>query len=99
MTDVVIVGAGPTGLTLANLLGAAGVATLLVEANDATVGEPRAVSIDDETLRTVQAMGLLDTVAPSIVAGYGSDYRSPRGRVFLTVKPAAQPYGHPRRNA
>ncbi|WP_375398115.1 bifunctional 3-(3-hydroxy-phenyl)propionate/3-hydroxycinnamic acid hydroxylase [uncultured Sphingomonas sp.] len=96
---VVIVGAGPTGLVLANLLGAAGIDTLLVEANDATVGEPRAVSIDDESLRTVQALGLLDRVGAGVVGGYGSEYRSPRGRVFLRVKPRTQPYGHPRRNA
>jgi len=49
--SVAIIGAGPTGLVLANLLGKAGIRTLLVEANPATVGEPRAVSIDDESLR------------------------------------------------
>ena len=94
-----IVGAGPTGLVLANLLGKAGIRTLLVETNDATVGEPRAVSIDDESLRTVQAIGLLETVEKEIVRGYGSEYRSPAGRVFLRVEPKAEPYGHPRRNA
>lgn len=46
--SVTIVGAGPTGLALANLLGMAGIRTLLVEQNAATVGEPRAVSIDDD---------------------------------------------------
>jgi 3-(3-hydroxy-phenyl)propionate hydroxylase len=97
--SVVIIGAGPTGLTIANLLGKAGVSTLLVEQRSSTIGEPRAVSIDDESLRTVQAMGLLPEVEQDLVHGYGSEYRSPSGRVFLTVKPAAQPYGHPRRNA
>lgn len=96
---VLVVGAGPTGLMLANILGAAGVETLLVEANPATVGEPRAVSIDDETLRTVQGIGLLTVVGQSIVAGYGSEYRSPSGDVFLRVDPTARPFGHPRRNA
>ena len=96
---VVIVGAGPTGLVLANLLGQAGVKTLLLEANPATVGEPRAVSIDDETLRVVQEIGLLDAVSSEIVSGYGSEYRSPRGQVFVRVKPVARPYGHARRNA
>jgi len=97
--SVLIVGAGPTGLMLANLLGQAGVNVLLVEAKDATVSEPRAVSIDDESLRVVQSVGLLSTVQHDLVHGYGSEYRSPSGRTFLTVKPQARPYGHPRRNA
>jgi 3-(3-hydroxy-phenyl)propionate hydroxylase len=97
--SVVVVGAGPTGLVLANLLGKAGVRTLLVELNGSTVAEPRAVSIDDESLRVVQAMGLLDSVRQDVVLGYGSEYRCPAGHTFLAVHPTAEPYGHPRRNA
>ena len=41
--EVLIVGAGPTGLLLANLLGAMGVNTRLVETHDDTVQDPRAV--------------------------------------------------------
>ena len=63
---VVIIGAGPTGLTLANLLGAEGVATLLVERNPGCVTEPRAVALDGECLRTLQAVGLADTVLENI---------------------------------
>jgi 3-(3-hydroxy-phenyl)propionate hydroxylase len=96
---VAIVGAGPTGLTLANLLGAYGVSCLLIERNAETVHEPRAVSIDDESLRTMQAIGLADTVMRETVAGYGSHYFSARGRLFAKVQPTAQPYGFPRRNA
>jgi 2-polyprenyl-6-methoxyphenol hydroxylase-like FAD-dependent oxidoreductase len=61
-TEVLIVGAGPTGLTLANILGMHGVRAVLVERNAATVGEPRAVSIDDESLRTMQYIDLIDAV-------------------------------------
>jgi 3-(3-hydroxy-phenyl)propionate hydroxylase len=96
---VVIIGAGPSGLTLANLLGVYGVSTLLVERNHATVQEPRAVSIDDESLRTMQAAGMAERVLEHIVAGYGSKYLSPSGRCFLEVAPTATIYGYPRRNA
>ena len=96
---VVIVGAGPTGLTLANILGMYGIDTLLVERNPATVGEPRAVSIDDESLRTMQFIGLADTVRSRIVEGYGSHYFSPRGRCFARVLPDVMEYGYPRRSA
>ena len=96
---VAIVGAGPTGLTLANLLGVYGVETLLVERNAATVHEPRAVSIDDELLRSMQMAGLAAEVMGETVAGYGSHYFSARGRLFAKVQPTEQPYGFPRRNA
>jgi 3-(3-hydroxy-phenyl)propionate hydroxylase len=96
---VLICGAGPTGLTLANLLGRYGIRTILVERNLTTVQEPRAVSIDDESLRTLQAAGLVDEVLQSVTPGYGSIYLGPSGKPFLTVKPTEVIYGYPRRNA
>jgi 3-(3-hydroxy-phenyl)propionate hydroxylase len=97
--SVAIVGAGPTGLVLANILGVERVDTLLLERNERTVSEPRAVSIDDESLRTIQGIGLADTVLGDIVQGYGSHYFSPSGRAFARVQPAAREYGFPRRSA
>ncbi len=98
-TQVVVVGSGPIGLTLVNLLGMMGVRCLLVERNETTVQEPRAVSIDDESLRTMQAAGVVDTVLTAVVPGYGSHYYSPRGICFAKVEPTGRPYGYPRRNA
>ena len=96
---VVVVGSGPVGLTLANLLGALAVRTLVVERNPTTVQEPRAVSIDDESLRTMQAAGVVDEVLKHVVAGYGSHYYSPSRVRFAKVEPTGEPYGYPRRNA
>jgi 3-(3-hydroxy-phenyl)propionate hydroxylase len=96
---IIIVGAGPTGLTLAGLLARYGGEVLLVERNPQTVQEPRAVSIDDESLRTMQSVGVVNALIPNIVLGYGSEYFSPRRRRFLTVKPTTLEYGYPRRNA
>ncbi len=96
---VVIIGSGPIGLTLANLLGTMGVGCLLVERNLTTVQEPRAVSIDDESLRTMQAAGVVDEVLRSVVPGYGSHYYSPSRIRFAKVEPTGRPYGYPRRNA
>ncbi len=96
---VAVIGSGPIGLTLANLLGKLGVRSLVVERNATTVQEPRAVSIDDESLRTMQAAGVVDEVIKYLVPGYGSHYYSP-GRIrFAKVEPTGQPYGYPRRNA
>jgi 3-(3-hydroxy-phenyl)propionate hydroxylase len=96
---VVIVGAGPTGLMLANLLGMQGVEALVIERNTSTVGEPRAVTIDDESLRTVQATGLITDVLPHVVQGYGVHYHSWRGKVFARIEPQAMEHGFPKRNA
>jgi len=96
---VIVVGAGPTGLTLACLLARYGIDVLVVERNPQTVQEPRAVSIDDESLRTMQAVGIINELVPQIVLGYGSEYFSPGRRRFLKVKPKTLEYGYPRRNA
>jgi 3-(3-hydroxy-phenyl)propionate hydroxylase len=97
--DVAVVGAGPTGLTLCNLLGQAGLRVVLIERNPTTVVLPRAVSIDDESLRTMQATGLLPAMLKDIALDYGSHYFTPGGEVFLKVEPATREFGHPRRNA
>ncbi len=96
---VAIVGAGPTGLTLANILGQMNVTTVLIERNVGTVQEPRAVSIDDETLRTMQGIGLIDAVLADVALDYGSYYFTADGRRFATVAPATREYGFPRRSA
>jgi len=96
---VVVVGAGPNGLTTANLLARYGVDVLLIERNETTVQEPRAVSIDDESLRTMQAIGVVEAVLSRVVLGYGSDYFSAGGSCFLRVRPTAKEYGYPRRSA
>ena len=96
---VVIVGAGPTGLMLANLLGVYGIKTLVIERSTNTVGEPRAVTIDDESLRTVQACGLIAEVLPQVVQGYGVRYYSWRGKEFARIDPSVMEHGFPKRNA
>lgn len=99
-TDVLIVGGGPTGLTLANVLAQDGVRIALVDRKPGTITEPRAVSIDDESLRTMQAIGLNDAVMRDVVSGYGVHYLTRQGgRCFGRVEPTASEYGFPRRNA
>mgnify|MGYP002700878074 CR=1 FL=1 len=57
-TDVLIVGAGPTGLLLANLLGSMGVETIVIERNERTVQEHRVDSVDSVTSVAVQAVSI-----------------------------------------
>lgn len=99
-TDVLVVGGGPTGLTLSNVLGSAGVRFALVDRKPSTIAEPRAVSIDDESLRTMQAVGLAEAVMKDVVLGYGVHYFTRHGgHCFGRVIPSASEYGFPRRNA
>ena len=97
--DVVIVGAGPCGLTTANLLGMSGVSVIVLEKNESTVREPRAVSIDDESLRTMQAVGLAADVTSRAMLDYGSLYVGATGKSFAFVHPTTREFGYPRRNA
>ncbi|MDO9437634.1 bifunctional 3-(3-hydroxy-phenyl)propionate/3-hydroxycinnamic acid hydroxylase [Hydrogenophaga sp.] len=97
--SVAIVGAGPTGLVLANLLGCHGIRVLLLERGATTVDEARAVTIDDESLRTIQATGLIESVLAHVVQGYGVHYYSWRNRPFARIEPTSKEYGYAKRNA
>lgn len=62
--DVIVLGGGPTGLVLANLLGLAGVRTLVIERDADVFPVPRATHIDEETLRHFQLTGLMPYLEP-----------------------------------
>ncbi|MBL0419655.1 bifunctional 3-(3-hydroxy-phenyl)propionate/3-hydroxycinnamic acid hydroxylase [Ramlibacter sp. AW1] len=96
---VAIVGTGPTGLVLAHLLARQGVRVLVLERSPGTEPEARAVTIDDESLRTLQATGMLPQLLPDIVLGYGVHYYSWRNRLFARIEPQSAEYGYPKRNA
>ena len=97
--DVAIVGAGPVGLVLANTLGALGVRTLVVERLDAIIDYPRAIGIDDEALRTIQATGLADEVRTHITPDHWMRFVTASGRCFASIEPRTDEFGWSRRNA
>lgn len=72
--DVLIVGAGPVGMTAALALAARGASVLVVEMRLSTSDEPKAISIDDEALRTYAAAGIAPEVLSIIVPGTGTQY-------------------------
>jgi 3-(3-hydroxy-phenyl)propionate hydroxylase len=96
--DVLVVGAGPCGITLANLLGRYGVSTLAVDADTQVYPFPRAVGIDDESLRTYQTIGVVDRLLEDIVQNTPIRYHTSWGRMIAHVEPSIRPFGWPRRN-
>jgi 3-(3-hydroxy-phenyl)propionate hydroxylase len=56
--DVALIGYGPTGATLANLLGQAGLAVAVFEREAAVYPLPRAIHFDGEVMRVFQSIGL-----------------------------------------
>lgn len=98
-TDVIVAGAGPVGLVLANLLGSYGVRVELIERRETTGLEPRAVLMDDESLRCVQAVGLHEPILANTLSGYGAGYYSHAGgRCFARVEAGPERLGFPARN-
>ncbi|MFT4231350.1 MAG: FAD-dependent oxidoreductase [Leucobacter sp.] len=72
--DVLVVGAGPVGMTAAILLASHGLRVTVIEKNSTTADDPKAISLDDESLRTYQRAGIVDRVLPVIVPGTGTTY-------------------------
>ena len=97
-TDVLVAGAGPVGVTTANLLGCYGIDTVLVDRASGVVDYPRAIGIDDEGLRTFQTAGLADRVAADTIQNVPLKFFDGRGRCFAEVRPTAREFGWHRRN-
>ena len=63
--DVAIIGYGPTGATIANLLGLEGIKTVVIERDADIFDQPRAIGFDHETMRVFQAAGVTDDIMPA----------------------------------
>ncbi len=98
-TDVAILGAGPVGLTIANYLSKQGVKVTIIEQLDSLIDYPRAIGIDDESLRTIQSLGLVDKVLPHTTPNHAMRFLTPKGRCFADIQPLTREFGFSRRNA
>ena len=96
---MLILGAGPVGLTLANLLGGYGISTVLADAGDKLIDYPRGVGLDDESLRTFQTAGVVEQVLPHTTPNHIMRMVNGKGQVLANVAPGAQDFGWSRRNA
>ncbi|MEM7260205.1 MAG: FAD-dependent monooxygenase, partial [Pseudomonadota bacterium] len=81
--DVIVVGLGPTGATLANLLIKTGVRVLVLEREPSIYNLPRAVHFDDETMRVFQTAGIAEALSEKIRVNPGMRFVDPQGKIVL----------------
>src|SRR3546814_8372086 len=80
--DVVVVGLGPVGAVMAQLLAQAGLFVVAVDMSPTIYDKPRAVGIDHESLRILQQLGITDALAPFLGGYRPSEYHSASGEVL-----------------
>jgi len=96
--DVVISGLGPTGLTLAHLLGKRGLSVVVLEREPQFYGNARAVYTDDECLRIFQAAGMAEELTKDMLLNATFQWLLPNGEVLHQLIQTARPYGWPANN-
>ncbi|MBA1203968.1 bifunctional 3-(3-hydroxy-phenyl)propionate/3-hydroxycinnamic acid hydroxylase [Pseudomonas capeferrum] len=74
MYDVAIVGYGPTGAVLANLMAECGLSVLVLEREAGVVQLPRAIRFDAECMRVFQTIGLLPRLRDQVSAAPGMKF-------------------------
>lgn len=97
--DVIIIGAGPAGLSLANLLGIQGVEVVVLEQLQSLIDYPRGVGIDDESLRSLQTMGLVHEALPYTTPSHIMRLVNGKGQMITEIRPSTNEFGWSRRNA
>jgi 3-(3-hydroxy-phenyl)propionate hydroxylase len=95
LTDVLIVGFGPVGATIANLLGIYGVRTLVIDKATEIFMAPRAIALDNEALRILQLAGLPEDAFERIAIPCVR-MRSPYFGEFARINSGGDSDGHPK---
>ncbi len=94
-TDVLIVGAGPTGLTLATALAIRGIETTVVDREAAGANTSRAAVVHARTLEVLESIGVTDRLVKLGIHAPRFTIRD-RDRVLVTLRfdnlPTRYPY-------
>ena len=100
MTQVVVVGAGPTGIAVAGLLARLGVATTVLDRHPEPYPRPRAVHLDGEAVRVLQRLGVHEGFAAISRPATGLRLLDASLRPFARFARPTSPgrHGHPEAN-
>ena len=83
MHDIAIVGLGPTGATLANLLAEQGLTVLVLDREADIYPLPRAVHFDGECMRVFQAVGIAQSLQSQLVVSPGMKFVNAAGDILI----------------
>jgi 3-(3-hydroxy-phenyl)propionate hydroxylase len=83
--DICIIGCGPVGAALANLLGMSGLRVVVLEREPSVYHLPRAVALDGEGMRLVQTMGLAEQLLPLLSVSRNIRHVSAEGKLLLLI--------------
>jgi 3-(3-hydroxy-phenyl)propionate hydroxylase len=81
--DVAIIGYGPAGVTLANLLAQRGLDVLVLERDAEPYRLPRAISFDAECMRVFQTVGVARELEPHVHPGPGMRFLNAAGQLLI----------------
>lgn len=93
--DIIISGLGPTGLTLAHLLGKRGINVLILEREPVFYGNARAVYTDDECLRVFQEAGVANELQKDMLSDMPVQFTRGDGSPMGQYIPMQRPFGWP----
>ncbi|QNE16406.1 bifunctional 3-(3-hydroxy-phenyl)propionate/3-hydroxycinnamic acid hydroxylase [Pseudarthrobacter sp. NBSH8] len=98
-SEVLIIGAGPSGLALANILGMYGHSVTVLETLDRLIDYPRGVGLDDESFRTIQTLGLAEQVKPHTTPQHIMRLVNGAGKTILENNPETMEFGWHRKHS
>ena len=81
--DIVIVGLGPTGGTLANLFAMHGFSILILDKEESFYPLPRAVHFDDEIMRVFQTIGITKNFLKYTIINKGTKFVNEKDELLL----------------
>lgn len=96
MVDVLVVGFGPVGATMAGLAARHGLSVLAVDREVDLYPLPRAAHCDHEILRILQELGCADEIVEAMQVNEGMDFLTADRQVLLSFRsPGLAPTGWP----
>jgi 2-polyprenyl-6-methoxyphenol hydroxylase-like FAD-dependent oxidoreductase len=84
--DVAVVGYGPTGMSLAALLGQLGRRVIVLERYTGLYNLPRAACFDDEIMRTFQKLGLVEAISQGAEVQPGYEWVNGAGETLVDFR-------------